>query len=150
MSGADELVKAVYTVPPSYLYNSLPDTLSRPSFSLNVPAELKREKGKFVVMLEQKWYSLIRPWITRYQRLYKKYKKLPVTARFSWIPSISFNIPEASVAIGLSSLVHWMAEGWMGIGCIADPITVAIDWENGTGEITEGNGILTRSRSDML
>ena len=51
--------------------------------------------------------------------------------------------PKASVAIGLPSLIHWIAEGWMGIGCIADPIKIAVNWENGTGVIVEGNGILT-------
>ena len=46
------------------------------------------------------------------------------------------------LVIGLSSLGHWMAEGLMGIGCIADLITIAVDWEDGIGEIVEGNGML--------
>lgn len=36
-----------------------------------------------------------------------------------------------------------MAEGWMGIGCIADPIKIAVDRKTGTGEIIEGDGMLT-------
>lgn len=130
------------TIPPSYLYDSTVDTVSRPSFSLHVPAELNRENGTFVVMLEQKWYTLVRPWIARYQRLHRRYKRLPFEIRVPWIPSISFYFPKASVVIGLNSLSHWMAEGLMGIGCIADPITIAVDWEDGIGEIVEGNGML--------
>ena len=133
----------MYTVPSPYLYDSTVDTISRPSFSLDVPAELHRSNGKLVVMLKQKWYSLIRPWIARYQRLYRKYKRLPFQIRASWIPSISFGLNELHIAISLNCLVHYMAEGWMGIGCIADPIKIAVDRKAGTGEIIEGNGMLT-------
>lgn len=135
--------EAMNTVPPSHLSDSIVDTVSRPSFSLHVPAELHRSNGQLVVMLQQKWYSLIRPWIARYQRLYRKYKRLPFQIRSSWTPSILFGLNELHIAISLSSLVHYMAEGWMGIGCIADPIKIAVDRETGTSEIIEGNGMLT-------
>lgn len=130
------------TVPPSYLCECIVGTNTTPSVSLHIPAELKTEGGKLVVMLEQKWYSLIRPWITRYQRLRKKYKRLPAMVRLSWIPSVSFSFPEGSVGIGLGGLLHWIAEGWMKIGCIADPVTITVNRETGNTEV-DGNGVLT-------
>ena len=99
--------------------------------------------GKIVVMLEQKWYSLIRPWIARYQRMRRRYKRLPARVWFPWIPSISFGLDGVNATIGLSSLVHWIVERRARIGCITDPITIAVDWKTGTGEIVEGNGMLT-------
>lgn len=132
--------EAMNTVPPSHLSDSIVDTVSRPSFSLNVPAELQRRNGKLFVMLKQKWYSLIRPWIARYQRLRKRYTRLPILAHISWIPSVTFNVPEVSATISLSSLVHYMAEGWMGIGCIADPIQVQLTPVEGEDGVWEATG----------
>lgn len=135
--------EAMNTVPPSYLSDSIVDTVSRPSFSLHVPVTPRISDGKLVLMLKQQWYTLIRPWIARYQRLWSRYSSAPVTIQTTWIPDISFGSVEYGLVIGAGELAHWMAQGWARIGCIADPITIAVDRETGTGEIIDGNGMLT-------